>query len=252
MSATLTIARNEIRRLVVQPWPWALAAASLALLAYAFLLSLDGFLAISDKLGARADAPGVTDLIAIPLLRQLANLMLLLAPLLSMRAIAGERRAHTLPLLLAAGVGNGAIVFGKWLATTGYLLVLIALTASMPLALALGTDLDGGKFAGALLALALEAGALVAIGLLASSWVAQPVLAATLALAINLLLGMLDAGARLQGIDNEAINYFALPTHLDPLFRGVVASVDIVYFALVVVLGLSFAARRLDALRSAH
>ena len=98
--------------------------------------------------------------------------------------------------------------------------------------------------------LALFAAALTAIGVLASAWAAQPVLAAATALAIACLLAVVDAGARLQGIDNAGINYLAFPTHLEPFFRGLVASIDIVYFVLVAAVALLLAVRRVDALRT--
>ena len=58
------------------------------------------------------------------------------------------------------------------------------------------------------------------------------------------------ANLSLQGISNAGINYLALPTHLEPFFRGLVASVDIVYFLLIIAVALALATRRLDALRS--
>ena len=82
-----------------------------------------------------------------------------------------------------------------------------------------------------------------------SAWAAQPALAAAAAFAIAALLAVVDAGARLQGVANSGINYLALPTHLEPFFRGIVASVDIGYFVLVAAVALALATRRLDALR---
>lgn len=250
MSATWLIAAHELRRLRVQLWPWALAAGALALLAYFFLLSLDGYLALAPKLAAASDAPGVTDLVAAPILRLLANLLLLLVPLMAMRSIAGERRRQSLSLLLGAGVGDAAIVVGKWLGIWLYALLLVALGLLLPLSLAPAASLDFGRLVTAALGLALDAGALAAVGVLASSCTAQPAFAAALALALNLLLAVLDAGARFQGVDNAAINYFALPTHLDPFFRGIVASVDVVYFALIAAVALALATRRVGRLRS--
>lgn len=249
MNAVFLIARHEWRRLAVQPFAWILAAVVVALVAWQFLLSLQGFIDLAPKLGGLKDAPGVTDIVAIPLLRSFSNLLVLIVPLVTMRAIAGERRAATLPLLLASGVGSGRIVLGKYLGVLGYVLLLVALVASMPLALGWGASLDIGKIAAAVLGLALFAAALAAIGLLCSAWAAQPALAAAAALALTGLLAVVDAGARLQGITNSGINYLALPTHLEPFLRGIVASVDIAYFVLLAGVALALAARRLDALR---
>ncbi|MEO5561628.1 MAG: ABC transporter permease subunit [Dokdonella sp.] len=250
MSATALIARHEWRRLAVQPFAWLLAAVVIALMAWQYLLALQGYLDLAPKLGGLKDAPGVTDLVAIPLLRSFGNLLVLLVPLITMRTLAGERGAQTLPLLLASGVGNLRIVLGKYFGALGFVLVLITCVALMPLALAFGTTLDLGKITAALFGLALFAAALTAIGIVASAWAAQPALAAAIALTITLLLAVVDAGARLQGIANSGINYLALPTHLEPFFRGLVASVDIVYFVLIAAVTLALAARRLDTLRS--
>lgn len=250
MSASTLIARHEWRRFGVQPFAWLLAAVVVALMAWQFLLALQGFIDLSPKLGGLKNAPGVTDLVAIPLLRSFSNLLVLLVPLITMHAFAGERRAQTLPLLLASGVGNGRIVLGKYLGALGFVWVLVALVALMPLALGAGTPLDGGKLATSVLGLALFAAALSAIGIACSAWAAQPALAAAATLALSLLLAVVDAGARLQGISNGGINYLALPTHLEPFFRGLVASVDVVYFVLIAGVALALASRRLDALRS--
>jgi ABC-2 type transport system permease protein len=243
------IARHEWRRLAVQPFAWTLAAVVLAFMAWQFLLALQAFLDLAPKLGGLKDAPGVTDLVAIPLLRSFSNLLLPLVPLVTMRAFAGERRAASLPLLLASGVGNLHIVLGKFFGTLGYLFAVVALVALMPLLLSSGTTLDLGKIAAALLGLALFTTALAAIGIACSAWAAQPALAAATAIAISSLLAVVDAGARLQGVSNSGINWLALPTHLEPFFRGIVASVDIVYFVLVAAVALALATRRLDALR---
>jgi ABC-2 type transport system permease protein len=250
MSPAALIARHEWRRLAVQPFAWMLAAIVLALMAWQFLLSLQGYLDVAPKLGALKDAPGVTDLVAIPLLRSFSNLLVLLVPLITMRSFAGERGAQTLPLLLASGVGNARIVIGKYVGALGFVWLLIALVASMPLVLGFGAHLDFGKIAASVLGLVLFAAALTGIGIAASSWASQPALAAAITLAITSLLAVVDAGARLQGISNGGINYLALPTHLEPFFRGLVASVDIVYFLLVSGVALALATRRLEALRS--
>lgn len=250
MSASFLIARHEWRRLAAQPFAWLLAAIVVALMAWQFLLALEAFLELAPKLGSLKDAPGVTDIVAIPLLRSFSNLLMLLVPLITMRAIASERRAQSLVLLLAAGVGNVRVVLGKYFGALAFVMVLILLIAAMPLALAFGTSLDVGRLAAALIGLVMFAAALTAIGILCSAWTAQPALAAAAAFAITSLLAIVDAGARLKGVDSSGINYLALPTHIEPSFRGLVSSIDIVYFVIVAVVALAFAAKRLDRLRS--
>ena len=247
---SLILARNELRRLFAQPLAWALLAAVLGLLAYFFLLSLEAFLVLMPKLAGGAAAPGVGDLVALPLLRAIASLLLLIVPLLGMRAIAGERQTGTLPLLLASGLSDARIVLGKFLALSAVFSVLIALAFAMPLSLELGTTLDLGRLCAAAFGLVLFAAALTALALCASSYAQQPVVAAIFALATNLVLWMLDAGARFEGVTSGFINYLALPTHLEPFLHGVISTVDIIYFVLLSAVALTLAARRLGTIRT--
>ncbi|HZP66268.1 MAG TPA: ABC transporter permease [Rudaea sp.] len=246
---TLVLAGNDLRRFFVQPTPWVLLAALLALLAYFFLLSLDAYLRLMPKLAGLPDAPGVTDLVVLPSLRALASLLLIVVPLTGMRAIAGERQAGTLPLLIASGVGDVGLVLGKFLSLAVFFGVTVALALAIPLSLEWGTSLDLGRLGAAGLGLVLFAGALAAIALAVSSFAAQPLAAAGMALILDLALWMADAGARYEGVSSSFLNYLALPTHLEPFLHGVVASVDVVYFVLLAAVALALAARRVGALR---
>jgi ABC-2 type transport system permease protein len=246
---SLVLARNEWRRQFARPLAWIVLAAVLGVLAYFFLLSLDAFLRLMPKLAGMADAPGVTDLVALPLTRALASLLLLIVPLFGMRALAGDLQAGTLPLLQSSGLSDARIVLGKYWALVAFLAVLIALAMTMPLSLGFGTALDLGRLGASAFGLLLFGAALAAIALAASAHTDQPTVAAIVALALNLLLWMADAGARYEGVSSTFINYLALPTHLEPFLHGLVSSVDVVYFVLIAAVALTLAARRLGARR---
>lgn len=246
---SLVIARNELRRLFVQPLAWTLLAIVLGLLAYFFLLTLQGFLVLMPKIAGNPLAPGVTDLVALPLLRAIASVLLLVVPLLGMRTLAGDRQSGALPLLLVCGLSDARVVLGKFFGLFVYLALLIALAFAMMLSLQVGTTLDLGRLAAAALGLLLFAGTLAALAVCASAYTTQPVVAAGFALVLNILLWMLDAGARYEGVTSNFINYLALPTHLEPFLHGIVATVDIVYFVLLGGIALTLAARRLGSAR---
>lgn len=249
MSVVGLIAGNELRRRFVQPFAWVLLALTCALLAWQFLVALDAYLGAMAKLKAAGSEQGATDLVAIPVLRGLSGLLLLIAPLATMQALAGERRNGALALLLAAGVGNLRIVVGKWLAACALLALIVVMAMLMPLSLQLGTALDLGRLAAATFGLLLFSASLSAIGIACSAWTTQPALAAAAAVVIGTLLMLIDVGARLQGIDHALINWLSMSTHLEPFLWGLVSSVDVVYFLLITVLALLLAARRLDGVR---
>ncbi|GAA0249623.1 ABC transporter permease [Rhodanobacter caeni] len=249
VAGTFAVARLEWRRMVVRPLAWVLAALTLAWLAWNFTLLLGGFLAGQVQRAALPDGPGFTDLVAVPLLGQLAQLSFLVVPLLGMTAIAGERRNGTLPLLFAAGLPASRIVLGKYLALLLWLLSWLALTLAMPLALAHATDLDWGKLAAATLGLALMLAALAALGVACSAFASHPAIAAAAALIIALALWSVNVGAQMAGINGGVLNWLAMSTHEQPLLRGLVSTADIAWFALLIAVLLALASRRLDTER---
>lgn len=241
----MSMARLEWQRMRASALPWVLLALALALLAWMFLQALNGFLAAQTQLAALPSAPGFTDLVAVPLLSQLAQLSLLLAPLVVMSALAGERRHGTLPGLFAAGLSPARIVLGKFLVAWLWLLLLLALTVMMPVLLAGATQLDWGKLAAASLAVALMMGALAAIGLACSAFTRHSALAAGAAWLLSLGLWLANIGLRASGERGGWLDWLALPTHVQPMLRGLVASRDLAYFALLIILALAIASLRL-------
>ncbi|EQD29407.1 ABC transporter, permease protein [mine drainage metagenome] len=165
--------------------------------------------------------------------------------MLSMQALAGERRAGTLSLLLAQGLSARSIVLGKYLAQLLWLLALLALVLLLPLLLAPATTLDWGKLAAATLGIALLLAGLLAVGVACSSYARQPPLAAALALALTLALWAGVAQGRAPQLAGPLLGWISLPTHLQPLLRGLVSTSDLAYFGILIALALSLAMHRL-------
>lgn len=257
--SVLAVARLECRRLFVRPLAWALGALTLVELAWRFVLLLGSFLANQIRLASLPAGPGYTDLVAVPLLSSLftggvvpfglAELSLIVVPLLTMSSIAGERSNGTLPLLLACGLPPWRIVLGKYLAVLAWLALWLALVLAMPLALAHATTLDWGKLAAATLGLALLLALLAAIGVACSSFASHPAIAATASLAIGLALCCVNLGAQAMGVDSGAIHWLALGSHLEPMLRGLVSTGDVLWFVLLGALALALAIRRLASER---
>ncbi len=249
LRGTLAVAGIEWRRLYVRPLAWVLGALTLAWLAWNFTLLLGSFLAGQIQRAALPDGPGFTDLVAVPLLAQLAQLAFLVVPLLSMSVLAGERRSGMLPLLFAAGVSPAQIVLGKYLAVLGWLLLWLLLTLSMPLALAHATHPDWGKLAAATLGLLLLLAALAPLGVACSAFASHPAIAAAAALVLTLALWSVNLGAQMAGLNGGVINWLAMSTHEQMLLRGLVSTTDLVWFVLLIALALALATRRLSSER---
>lgn len=237
-----TIAAREWRGLFLSPLAWVLLAVAQGVLAWIFLLLVRDFQDLQGRLAGLENAPGITDLVAAPLFRVAAWVMLLLVPLLTMRLFSEERRTRTLDLLLSAPVGAPAIVLGKYLGVLALLLSLVVLVGLLPLSLAAGATLDYGKLLAGLLGLSLLAASAAAAGLYISTLTTQPVVAATVTLGLLLALEVVDAAGHL-------FRYLSLLRHYDALLLGLVNSADIAYYLLFATAFLGLAIRRLGDMR---
>lgn len=246
-----TLARNELYRLFLSPLAWVILALSQLILAYLFLTHIDYFIQIQPKISAIPGAPGVTELVAMPLLSNTATILLLLAPLITMRLIAEDRRNDSLPLLLSAPLSIHQIVLGKYLGTVSFFIILLLLISLMPLSLALGSDLDFGLLAAGLLGLALLVASFTAIGLFLSSLTKQPAIAAISTFTCLFLLWIIDWAGNTQ-IASESFALFGWLSslrHFEPLLHGEVNTSDIAYYLIIIAAFLALTIRRLDSER---
>jgi len=247
----LILARNEVYRLFLSPLAWIILALCQLLIAYLFLTHIDLFMQIQGKMAAIPGAPGVTEMIAIPLLNDAATILLLIAPLITMRLIAEERRNNSLPLLLSAPLTIIQIVIGKFLGTLSFFIILLILISLMPLSLSLGADLDYGVIAAGFLGLALLVASFTAVGLFLSSLTTQPTIAAVSTFAFLFLFWIIDwAGNTQVTIETTSLfSWLSLLRHYEPLLQGEVNSSDVAYYFIIIVAFLTLTIRRLDAER---
>ena len=242
----LTIALRELRSMFLSPLAWTVLAVSQLILCWIFFTQIDAFFSIQEELGTMPNAPGVTDLVAAPVLEIASIILLMISPLLTMRLISEERRNGTLTLLFSSPVSIIEIVLGKFLGIALFYLILVSIISLMPLSLLMGTDLDLGKLAAGLLGLLLLLWAFAAAGLFFSSLTANPVVAAVSTFGLLLMLWMLERSS--DGGDN-VFNYLSLTNHVTPFLRGMINSVDLTYFVLFIITFLLLTIRQMDTER---
>lgn len=246
----LTLARYELYRLFLSPLAWIIMALCQLILAYLFLTHIDYFVQIQAKISAIPGAPGVTELIATPLLNNAATVLLLIAPLITMRLIAEERRNESLPLLISAPLSIYQIVLGKYLGTFGFFLVLLVLIMLMPLSLLVGSPIDLYQLAASFLGLVLLLASFTSIGLFLSSLTKQPSIAAITTFTSLFLLWIIDwAGNSQVGEQASLFAWLSLLRHFEPMLQGEIHSSDISYYLILISSFLLLTIRRLDSER---
>ena len=231
------------------------------ILCYQFLSQLESYLLVQSKLSTIENSPGITDLVVSPLLGGAAIILLLIVPLLTMRLISEEQKNQTIILLFSAPISMSQIILGKYLGVLGFLVVLLMMIVLMPLSLLMGTELDLGQLAAALLGLFLVLASFTAAGLYMSTLTKHPAIAAVSSFGLLFFLWIINwAGS--SGISNNhsamqnqhdiTLAYFSVLNHFEPLLKGVFSSVDIIYYCLFISLFLILSIRRLERLRLPH
>jgi len=239
------IAGRELRSLFLSPLAWTILGVVQFVLAWLYLSQVDFFLQFQPRLVALAEAPGVTQLVVAPLYGNVALVLLLVVPLLTMRLISDERRNGTLSLLFSAPLSMTEVVLGKYLGLMIFLLLMAALIALMPLALLAGTRLDWGLLAAIQLGVVLLLGSFVALGLFMSTLTAYPAVAAVASFGALLFLWLLDWG----GEQGSLLGQLSLMRHYQALLQGVFDSADVIYYLLFMFTFLVLSIQRLDAQR---
>ncbi len=239
MSATLTIARRELKASFDTPVPYVVLCLGLPVLALFFFKSGGGFWQ-----GNRAS---MTELILY-----VSRGIAVLASVLTMRVMAEERRSGTLEMLITLPVKDYQVVLGKFLGTWLVILAALAFTLLFPIMMFkypwnLGA-LDWGPVAAGYLGIVLASAAAVSLGLLISSLTESQVIAFFVTFAVLALL--FASGMFVDGIDHEQLRlvvaFISFDARLSSLARGLITTRDILYFVSITVLCLMATFRVLE------
>ena len=170
-------------------------------------------------------------------------IFLFLVPAVTMRLFSEERRAGTMELLWSRPVGDGAVIYGKFLASVA--LVLLALLPCIVFVISvwiLGEtpgNLDRGGTAGSFIGLLMLAAVYSAIGLFASSLTDNQVIAFIIAAVLSFIMFTgFDSLSLVPGLASigEEVSAMGINEHYKSISRGVLDIRDVAYFVFVTVL----------------
>lgn len=163
-------------------------------------------------------------------------LTLLMAPAISMRLIAEERRTGALEALTTAPISDWQIAFGKFAGAIACFLATLAPTLVFVAALAAVSRPDSGPILTGYLGLSLLGAALVAIGLFFSS-LTRSQAAALLASVLVVLLSQAAATIGAQAADravgawlSQPLFALSLAPRMGDFAKGVIDTGDVVFF----------------------
>ncbi len=179
-------------------------------------------------------------------------IMILIAPVLTMKLLAEEQRMGTLELLLTSPVHDWEVVVGKFLGS----LILFAMMLLAPTLLyvvlltAFGSP-DYGPILSGYLGVLLLGGAFLSIGVLSSSLTQNQVVAGFVGIVLLLLMWISDALSRIVGGGalGDALTYLSITRHYDDFLRGVIDTQNIIYPLSVIAVALFIATQVLQTRR---
>jgi ABC-2 type transport system permease protein len=238
MSQSLLIARRELYAYVRSPMGALIIAA--ALLSCGMYFNFFGM--AKDLLSAQ---------ILAVFFESASGIVMLASIVLGMRLLAEERQSGSMVLLKTAPINERDIVIGKFLA--GYLMIvlLIVLTAYMPLHVYLNGKVSLGHIAVGYLGLLLLGAASVAVCLFASALASSQVVALIIGAAMMAVFVLLWAPAKVTEPPlNKFINGMAL--HHDnfrPFMNGILQLRSVAFYLVVTYFFLLCAGKVLEARR---
>lgn len=177
-------------------------------------------------------------------------LLLVFAPLVTMRLWAEEKKLGTLELLLTMPLRESEVVAGKFAAALCFMGLTFLLSLTLPVSMMLLGRPDAGVMAGSYVAAFLMAGAYLAIGAYIGSLTENQVLAfigSFAVLMLVLLAGWIPVQLGLLGAPVAVLEYLSLYSHFQNILRGVIDSRDVVYYLGVTVFFLYLNARNIEA-----
>ena len=157
---------------------------------------------------------------------------LVVAPLITMRLVAEERRSGTIEVLLTSPVSEAQVVLGKFAAALGFYLVLWAPTLIYVLMVTSQAAIDWGAVAASYLGVALFGALFVSLGLFASTLTRNQIIAAVLAFTglivlfgLPLLRGLMISSSAFGAV----IDHADLWQHMADFSKGIVDTRHVVY-----------------------
>ena len=160
-------------------------------------------------------------------------LFLFLAPSLTMRAWAEEKKLGTMELMMTLPVRDYEVVLGKFFASLSFLTFTVLLTLPLVFTCLYMGEPDMGPIIGGYCGAVLLGATYLSIGLFVSSLTENQIVAFISGVSICflfLLIGEEMIISRLPGVLVPLFAYLGLGAHFDSIGRGVLDSRDILYY----------------------
>jgi len=177
-------------------------------------------------------------------------MFLFLAPALTMRLWAEEKKTGTEELLLTLPITDWQAVLAKFLGGLAFLFIALLCSLSLPITIGYLGDLDMGPVIGGYLGALFLGAAYLAVGLFISSLTKNQIIAFILGIVACFAAFIIGADFVLEGAPKalqEIMRFLGLGNHFENIERGVIDSKDIIYYCSFTFLFLWFNVLKLES-----
>jgi len=164
-------------------------------------------------------------------------LFLILAPAVTMRAWAEEKKLGTMEVLMTLPLKDYEAVMGKFLASFIFIIIAVILTLPLALTVYILGEPDTGTIIGSYLGACLMGGAYLAIGLFISSLTKNQIVAFIIGVVSCFALLIIGEDIVLMSTPSIIVplfTYLGLGAHFESISRGVIDSRDLIYYFSVI------------------
>jgi len=182
-----------------------------------------------------AQSLNLSDFVVKPFFGDIAIVLLLMLPLLTMRSYAEEKKMGTIELLFTYPISDQAVLAGKFAASVFTLLIMLVGTLLPLILLETFAHLDWGLIACGYIGILLLGASFIALGIFTSSLTENQIIAAVLSFGVFLLFWVIGWAKSFAGPTlGPILEHLSIVVHLDGFVKGLIDSRDLVFYLVFV------------------
>ncbi len=233
MNTVLTLTKRELTAQFFSP---------IAYVVLVVFLVLSGIIFGMESFKPGEEASARTVFAVVP------YILVLVAPLLTMRLLSDEFRTGTIETLMTAPVNEAELILGKFLGSLLFFVVMLAGTLLYPLIMSLYGSIDVGLALSSYIGLLLVGGLFIAVGLFFSACTQNQIIAAICTLAVLAVFTFLGdwLASNQEGTLRVVLQHLSIRAHYEVFIRGLIDSNHVVFFVTSTALFLFFGVKVLE------
>ena len=253
MKNSWIIAKRDLGSFFNSPIFYVITTVFLIIYSYIFVNILSFFSMQSMQSGQFQQmgiALNINEMVIEPSFQNMAVVLLLIIPIVTMRSFAEEKKSKTFRLLLSSPVDLKEIIWGKFLACMIVITLMVLISSYSIGFLFMIGEPDIGPVLTGYLGILLTAGCYVSVGIFASSLTENQIVAAVITFGFSLFMWVIGWGVQAtNSTTGQVLEYLSVIEHMDRFLKGMIETSDLAYYLSFIIFGLFLCYRTLDSNR---